>query len=145
MMPFNPWAELRDRQHIVFSLVALPAATGGAVYWPKDDRAAILIDPALTRRERRAALAHELVHDERGGGAECVGMPATWDAVVTRAEAAVDNEVARRLVPADELHRFCACQVEIAGHVGALEVAEHFDVPEGVAGRALRQMSNNEQ
>ena len=36
------------------------------MYGRKGERAAIIIDPKLSQAERAAALAHELVHDERG-------------------------------------------------------------------------------
>ena len=136
-MSWNPWRELRRRTHIVFRLASLPAATGGAVYWPRAGRAAIIIDPRLSRSERNAALAHELVHDERGGGADHPGMPPSWAAVVARDEAAVDQEVTRRLVPPAELVRFCEVMVLLDIGVTAHEVAEHFDVPPAVADKAL--------
>ena len=73
-MLWKPWRALRSRTHIVFRLVVLPDRTGGAVYWPRSGRAALIIDPRLSRRDRRnAALAHELVDDKRGGGADHAG------------------------------------------------------------------------
>lgn len=137
-MSWNPWRALRSRPHIVLRFAALPADTGGAVYWPRGARAAIVIDPALRRRERNAALAHELVHDERGGGADKEGMPASWSPVVVRDEAAVDREVARRLVPPEELAKFLEVMELLEVGVTVYEVAEHFDVPEDVACEALR-------
>ena len=139
-MSWNPWRALRSRTHIVFRLAVLPDAAQGAVYWPRGGRAAIIIDPRLPRAERNAALAHELVHDERGGGADHPGMPASWAPVVARDEAAVDQEVARRLVPPAELVRFCEVMALLDIGVTAHEVAEHFDVPPAVAGAALLQL-----
>ena len=139
-MRWNPWAELRRRAHLEFMLAPLPAITGGAVYWPEPGWAAIIIDPRLSRVERNAALAHELVHDERGGGADHPGMPPSWAPVVARDEAAVDQEVARRLVPPAELVKFCEVMVLLDLGVTAHEVAEHFDVPPAVAGAALLQL-----
>jgi hypothetical protein len=138
---WNPWRELRRRTHIVFRLAVLPDSAGGAVYWPRAGRAAIIIDPRLSRVDRNAALAHELVHDERGGGADHPGMPPSWAAVVARDEAAVDQEVARRLVPADELVKFCEVMVLLDLGVTAHEVAEHFEVPPAVAAAALRDLA----
>ncbi len=140
-MPWNPWRELRRRSHIVFRLAILPDETGGGVYWPRAGRAALIIDPRLSRVDRRAVLAHELVHDERGGGADHSDMPPSWAPVVARDEAAVDQEVARRLVPADLLLRFCEVMALLDIGVMAHHVAEHFDVPESVAGVALRMLS----
>ena len=64
------------------------------------------------------------------------GQPATWDAVVARDEAAVDDEVARRLVPPDELAPWVAARVEMGDAVMAWEIAEEWTVPERVARRA---------
>lgn len=119
----------------------MAALAGGAAYYRSGGLAAIIIDPRLSRSERNAALAHELVHDERGGGADHPGMPASWAAVVARDEAAVDQEVARRLVPPAELARFCEVMALLDIGVTAHEVAEHFDVPPAVAGAALRQLA----
>ncbi len=47
-------------------------------------------------------MAHELVHDERGGGVTAAGMPREWGPVVAREERRVDAEVARRLLPVAE-------------------------------------------
>lgn len=65
-------------------------------------------------------------------------MPASWLAVVVRDEAAVDREVARRLVPPAELVKFLEAMDLLGIGVTAHEVAEHFDVPEVVAAVALR-------
>ncbi len=137
---WNPWRALRARGHLEFALVSLPDATGGGYYEPQSEGwAAVLIDDRLTRVDRRAVLAHELVHDERGGGCTAQGMPASWDAVVSRDEEAVDSEVARRLVPADELRAF-AEQNEPDG-VAVWQVAAEFDVPDHVAERACRLLA----
>lgn len=88
-------------------------------------------------------LAHELVHDERGGGCDAPGMPTTWDAVVARDEHVVEREVARWLIPFEELLAFIdrRCGAELG--VTVWEVAEEFDVPDYVAERALRDLANN--
>jgi hypothetical protein len=137
---WHPWAELRRREHLVFALEELPAATGGALYAQRGGRAAIVIDPALGRRQRKAALAHELIHDEWGGGCEYKGMLPTWHPVVSRDENRVHDEVARRLVPLDELKAFCRRHSDLGEAVEAWEVAEHFDVPDAVAARALGRL-----
>ena len=61
-------------------------------------------------------------------------MPASWAPVVVRDEAAVDDEVARRLVPLDELMKFCEVAVLLGLGVTAFDVAENVDVPESVGG-----------
>lgn len=65
-------------------------------------------------------------------------MPASWAPVVVRDEAAVDREVALRLVPPEELAKFLEVMELLEIGVTAHEVAEHFDVPEAVASVALR-------
>ncbi|MBA3654974.1 MAG: hypothetical protein H0W70_12370, partial [Actinobacteria bacterium] len=80
---WNPWRALRDRPHITFALAPLPDDTGGAVHAVEGAREAIVIDKRLGRRDRNAALTHELVHSDWGGacpGAD--GPPAL--AVVAR-------------------------------------------------------------
>src|SRR3954453_10260337 len=94
---WNPWRELRTRRHIVFARRALPDGLRG-VYGRRGDRVAIVVDIELDPDERNAVLAHELVHDERGGGIDAAYMPPGWDAVVAREEDLVEREVARRLV-----------------------------------------------
>lgn len=133
---WQPWRALRERGHLVFRLAPLPQGVE-AIYWPRGARAAVIVDAALPRRVRKAALAHELVHDERGGGCDLMGAPPGWSAVVAREELIVEAEVARRLVPAAPLARFCARMVELGYGVTAEEVAEEFDVPDVVAARAL--------
>lgn len=87
-------------------------------------------------------LTHELVHDERGGGASFPGQPATWEAVVRREELRVDAEVARRLVPADELRARCAALGSV-DDADVAELADHFDVPEAVLRVALRALADS--
>lgn len=113
------------------------------LYVRRAARAAILIDRRLTRREMRAVLAHELVHDERGGGCDAVGMPPSWRDVVARDEHAVEREVARWLVPHDLLQRFVESRVGADVGVTVWETAEEFGVPEYVAERALRALGDS--
>lgn len=137
---WSPWRALRERSHLEFSLADLPDALGGAYYEPQAEGwAAVLIDRRLSRVQRKAALAHELVHDERGGGCSGDGMPDSWNAVVARDELTVDREVARRLVPLDDLREFA--EAGAPDGVAVWEVAEHFDVPDHVAERALRLLA----
>lgn len=133
----NPWRELRAREHLDFVLAPLPHQLG-SVFWPRDERVAIVIDPVLSRRDRKAALAHELVHDERGGGAESPGMPSTWAAVAARDELQVEAEVARWLVPLGRLAEVVELHVANELPVEAWRIADDFDVPEAVASRALQ-------
>lgn len=87
-------------------------------------------------------LAHELVHDERGGGCVEAGMPPSWADVVTRDELIVRREVADWLVPRHDLVVFIDRRVvDSAPGVTAWEVSEEFDVPEEVAMLALRLLA----
>lgn len=136
---FKPWKVLRQREHIDFRLDPhLPRSTGGAVYIVDGDRAWIVLAGWLTQRERKCALAHELIHDELGSSCRCVGMPDTWDAVVAREETSIDREAARRLVPSAELGMYLRRQ---AGHIDPSvtlhDIAEHFDVTERYADLAF--------
>ncbi|HLG66916.1 MAG TPA: hypothetical protein VKV36_03480 [Acidimicrobiales bacterium] len=136
MPTWDPWQALRDRPWIVFGLERLPPPVAG-VYHRRGTRRVIVVDARLGRVARRATLAHELVHDERGGGPGFAGQPDGWAAVVARDERQVDDEVARRLVPLDELRRLCRQADDLEEGLSALDVAAAFDVPEPVARRAL--------
>lgn len=139
---WNPWAALRGRPELELGLVELPAVVGGAIYAPQDSWAVILIDASLSRRERKAALGHELVHHERGGGCPTnEEMPPAWDVILRRDELQVEAEVARRLVPLDELQSFVErMALSELGGASASDIAEYFDVPEDVAISAVRQL-----
>ncbi len=136
---WNPWAELARRDHIVVGFDPCARAGGGAVYARRGALAAIVIDPALSLRERRAALAYELVHDERGGGCDLADMGPQWLPVVSREEARVDRIAASRLVPLDELRAFLTARGSI-GPVTLDDVAEEFDVPVRVAAIAVKEL-----
>lgn len=133
------WRELRGRGHIKFELDGtLPRSTGGAVYVLDGDQAWIVIAEWLTQRERKCALAHELIHDELRSSCRAAGMPDAWDAVVAREETWIDREAARRLVPSAELGQFLRRQ---AAHVDPAvtlnDIAEFFDVTERYADLAF--------
>lgn len=120
---WNPWRALCGAPELELALVPLPAKAGGGLYLPQPGGwVAILIDDSLGRRDRNAALAHELCHHELDGGKEAV----------------VRRRVAERLVPLDELRAFIEARVspELEG-VTVREIADEFDVPESVARRAV--------
>lgn len=83
-------------------------------------------------------MAHELVHDERGGGCHRADLPAHMRPEVAREERRVDDIVAARLVPLDDLEAFVAATVDAGDAVTAGDVAEAFEVPFEVADRAVR-------
>lgn len=135
--PWNPWAALRARPHVELRFAPEAALTGGAMLVSAPDRAIVVLDPALGRRARRCALAHELVHEERGGGCDRYDLPEWCDHVVARDEAAVNREVASRLVPTPALRRLVEQRSSLGDGVDPWEVADAFDVDDGVARLAL--------
>lgn len=139
---WNPWRALSERPHITLARNEIAKLGGGALYGRRGDEAAIVLDPGLTRSERRAALAHELVHDERGGGVEHdPTLPPSMTAFVRRDEEWVDRIVADRLVPLDELEEIVDRCMDLGGTVDVVDIAEQFDVPEHVAERQLRRLT----
>lgn len=125
---WNPWQALREWQAAELSMAELPNGVA-AVSCPYGDRPAIVLDPSLTQVERNAALAHELIHLERGG--TCAG--AGW-----AEEERVEDEVARRLVPLGELLVWVVKLEQADVRVEPWMVAEEFHVPDAVAERAMR-------
>lgn len=90
---WNPWRTLRRRPDITLDLVRLDAPqTAGTVHSARR----ILLDPRIGQRHRNDALAHELVHLERGPA-----VAGFEDAE----ERAVEEETARRLIPLEDLCR----------------------------------------
>jgi hypothetical protein len=91
----------------------------------------IVLSAALGRRARRCVLAHEIVHAERG-----IGFGAASAATMQREEEEVRREVARRLVPSDELLAFLASRGGV-GPVTVDDIADEFDVEPHVAATAV--------
>lgn len=137
---WNPWRDLRAREHIELAWAYLQSGRGRI-----DDvgggRRRITLDARLDRRSRCATLGHELVHDERGGGCDVEGMPPGWQAIVARDEQAVEAEVARRLVPLDELGEYIHRRVSSDMTVCVPDVVEEFDTTPEVAREALHQIA----
>lgn len=128
-MTWNPWRTLRERDHIIFARTRLPDGVDG-VQAQRGERSVILIDDRLDQATRRAVLAHELIHEERGGSVDYPGAHACWGQVVVQEERRVDREVARRLIPAADLAEFVAARLSVSDGVTVREVAEHFGVPQ---------------
>lgn len=132
---WDPWRVLRSHADVIFTLGELPAAVGGGIYWPSPDVSIIIIDYRVGRLERLALLAHELIHHERGTYALPGVNP---HQAISRDECRVDDEVARRLVPCDELGAMFDVAWANDLQVEPWQVAERFDVPDRVADRAMR-------
>lgn len=91
---YHPWRAFRRLADWTLTLRRLPL-TGPAVelHWATRT---IHMDKRLLQAERRSAIAHELVHIERG--------PVPRDPwLAAREELAVEQETARRLIPLDRL------------------------------------------
>jgi hypothetical protein len=101
----------------------------------------VVVDASRPRVEQTAILAHELVHDERGGACRCSAddLPA-WAAVVAREEARVARLAAGRLVPPEDLARFIDQVVKLDEAVTTVAVAEEFGTTERTALVALAEM-----
>jgi hypothetical protein len=128
MAGWNPWAAARAHPRLEIAFDDVPQ---GAT-WHRDEHGdRITIDVRATRRERRALLAHELIHAERG-----IGHPVATPATMEREEAIVRRETALRLVPLEELAELVR-RLDDIEPVTALLVGEEFDVPEPVAREAL--------
>ena len=127
---WNPWRALRDQPEISFWFAPLAGERG---LWERVlGHDTILIDETLGRRERRCVLAHELIHAERG-----IGHLLASDATMEKEEELVRREVARRLVPPDELRDFLDRRLAL-DPITAADIADEFDVDEDVAALALR-------
>lgn len=137
-MTWDPWREVEQRNHIAFFRRPLPScASGFYARWP-DGSAVVVVDDGQGRAEQTVALAHELVHDERGGGCPCSdSAPRSWDAVVRQEEHRVADIAACRLVPLDELEALVRRANSLDLPVTTAEVVECFDTTAEVAERAL--------
>lgn len=127
---WNPWLTLRERHWLTLEWAELEHGRGRLV----DDgrRRVVQLDHRLSRRDRSAVLAHELVHDER----DLLYDEHTPPGLVEKEEHAVRRITAERLVPLDALARYIARQD--GGGVTVAMVAEEFDVSAEVAELALR-------
>lgn len=119
----------------------LPNETGGAVLARRGRATVIMLDRRLTQSEREAALAHELLHLERGSTSHCRNIRGALSVEVVREENRIQREVALRLVPLDELGPMVDRLADLGHGVTALEVADEFDVPPVVASQALTELA----
>lgn len=139
MPAWNPWRALRGRPHLVFARRPLPAGFDGALVATAAGPV-VLLDVGLTYEERQETLTHELVHDERG--LLPAGAPG-W--LVAKEEAAVDAEVARRLVDVGQLRRLAATLLDAAEALEAWQLAEELGVTEAVVRRRVEQLRAQHQ
>lgn len=135
MPGWRVWTELRRRTHLELVWAQL-SGHRGRIEQLAGGRRRIILDHRLDRVQRKATLAHELVHDERG----ILFTDDTPVGIVRKEEALVRAETARRLVPLDELDELVRRRVFDDGCVGWRDVAEWFDVPRETAQDALDQL-----
>lgn len=129
---WDPWEALRRRPDITLHWAWLPTGHHGTVH-RDGDCWVITLHAELDRVQRRCALAHELIHVERG---IVHASPAT----MAREEAIVRAETARRLVPGEELARTVRRLASIGIGVEARHVASFYDVTSTVARDALTRL-----
>lgn len=131
---WNPWRELRTREHVTLEWRFLNRTRGLWLPHP-DGTATIVLDARLSRRERRCTLAHELVHDERG-----IAYTATTPAALIQAEErAVQRETVRRLIPPSRLERLVNQMTP--DPVTVLDIADEFDVDARTARHACARLA----
>jgi hypothetical protein len=128
MAGWNPWAAARAHLHLE---IRYGDVAEGATWHRDAEGDCITISASASRRQRKALLAHELIHMERG-----IGFPVATAATMQREEAIVRRETAVRLVPLPELLALVE-RLEGIEPITAELVGEEFDVPEPIALEAL--------
>lgn len=129
MATWDPWAALATTD-IELWYAPLDGARGR---WERSGgQDEIVLEAALDRRTRRAVLAHELVHAERG-----VGWPLATAATMQLEEERVWRVALDRLAPPDEVRRF-AERLATVGPVTLRDLADEFDLPVDLAARVAR-------
>lgn len=123
----------------------LPRALRPGCYWPKRDRAYVLVHDELHPTEERAVVEHEMEHHRRGGGIDRPWMPHLWRPRAQRDEAECHRAAAVRLVPVDELATFCDRMADLGEGVGPAEVMHEFDCTRRVAEDALDHLTRHER
>lgn len=142
VMCWNPWRELRADESVTLGFEQLPGTMIG-YYDPHPELPVIMLNSQLGQAGRSCAVAHELIHHERGGGADMPGMPATWKAIVARDEQFCDDEAVRRLVPMNELVHLVVELEAGCEHPHPHHVAERFHVTETYGRRALELLDRH--
>jgi hypothetical protein len=135
MPGWRVWGELRRRPHIELVFETMPD-NAGLIEDIGEGRRRITIDTDLDQCERRAVLAHELIHDER----EIFFTDDTPLMLIVKEESNVEAETTRRLVPIDELEVLVTARVLDGGTVEWRDVAEWFDVPREISEQAMEQL-----
>lgn len=133
-MIYDPWADLRRREHITFGITNLPAGEG----WWLPQIPAIVLDKGLSRIERRCVLAHELVHADDNTTQCATDGPGTAR-IARRREAAADDTAARRLISIEQLIE------ALQWALGFDELAETLDVTPRLARARIHGLTEEEK
>lgn len=133
-MIYDPWADLRGREHITFGITHLPAGEG----WWLPQIPAIVLNTGLSRIERRCVLAHELVHAD-DNTTQCAGDGPGTARIARRREANADEIAARRLISMEQL--IDALQWALSPE----EIAEHLDVTPRLARIRVMTLTDSEK
>jgi hypothetical protein len=130
---WNPWDVVARHDDLVVVVRPLGDRKG---LWQRDHLGdLIVLDADLDHIERRAVLAHELIHAERG-----IGWGSATAATMAKEEHLVRWETAERLVPGALLERWL--REEWCGErIDPAEIAEQFGVPTDVAVQALDRLA----
>lgn len=134
---WNPWAELKSSPWITLQYADIDGADATTVT-TNDGGYIVTLAHRLSRRQRKVALAHELVHIDIGQ----LWPRGTAGHIIMRSELIVDRRVAERLVPEAELRPFVKRRLDLGEMCLARDVAEEFDVTPDVADRALRLLED---
>lgn len=138
--PYDPWPVVEARPDVTVAWTPVARYMGGGFTIRRDGHTIIALDPDLPVVHRRAALTHELVHDERGGVHDPADGPDAWGAVVAREERAVDREVVRRLAPRPAVLAAVRRLLGDHGWVTARALADELELPEHLAALALDEL-----
>jgi hypothetical protein len=126
MARWDPWAALAQTDIELW----YASLAGGRGRWERGaDHEEIVLESSLDRRTRRAVLAHELVHAERG-----IGWPAATAATMELEEERVWRTALDRLAPPEEVRRFAERRSSV-GPVTVADLADEFDLPLDLAAR----------
>lgn len=133
-MTWHVWDDLDDRNHIELAYALLAGGAEALIEDLGGGWRRITLEARLDRRARRSALAHELVHDERG----LLFDANTPAGLVQTEERSVQAEVVRRLVPPELLGILLARSASAQHPVECADVANEFDVTPAIALAAMR-------
>jgi len=127
----NPWRALRERHQAILHYADVHPSGRGRIEVDPDGTENIYLDHGLDRRNRKAVLAHEVIHAERG--VPPLDCP---QALRDREEETVRRITTDGLVPPDELAAFIRARLSTGDPVSVEDLVEEFDVPPGTARHA---------